>query len=55
MSTPTGDAPDTMECRVCQTDVPAGEFCGLCGDFLTEKPGNGPSLVTTSGVRCRSG
>ena len=45
MSTPTGDAPDTMECRVCQTDVPAGEFCGLCGDFLKEKPGNGPSWL----------
>ena len=45
MSTPTPDAPDTMECRVCQTDVPAGEFCGLCGDFLKEKPGNGPSWL----------
>ncbi len=46
MSTPTGDdSPDTMECRVCQTDVPAGEFCGLCGDFLKEKPGNGPSWL----------
>ena len=34
-----------MECRVCQTDVPAGEFCGLCGDFLTERRGNGPSWL----------
>ena len=34
-----------MECRVCQTDVPAGEFCGLCGDFLTEQRGNGPSWL----------
>ena len=34
-----------MECSVCQTDVPAGEFCGLCGDFLTERRGNGPSWL----------
>jgi hypothetical protein len=39
------DAPATMECRVCRTDVPAGEFCGLCGDFLTERRGNGPSWL----------
>ena len=45
MSTPTEDSPTTMECRVCQTDVPAGEFCGLCGDFLTERRGNGPSWL----------
>ncbi len=42
---PDQDSPAMMECRVCQTDVPAGEFCGLCGDFLTEKPGNGPSWL----------
>ncbi|RDH76160.1 zinc ribbon domain-containing protein [Mycolicibacterium moriokaense] len=34
-----------MYCRVCQTDVPAGEFCGLCGDFLTPQRGNGPSWL----------
>ena len=37
--------PATMECRVCQTDVPAGEFCGLCGDYLTPQRGNGPSWL----------
>src|SRR4051812_7095714 len=42
MSTPIEDSPTTMECRVCQTDVPAGEFCGLCGDHLTERRGTGP-------------
>ncbi len=42
---PDEDAPATMECRVCQTDVPAGEFCGLCGDYLTEQRGNGPSWL----------
>ncbi|OBK72798.1 hypothetical protein A5651_15470 [Mycobacterium sp. 1274761.0] len=31
-----------MQCQVCQTDVPAGQFCGLCGDFLTARKGNGP-------------
>src|SRR6476661_1128172 len=45
MSTPTEDSPTTMECRVCQTEVPAGEFCGLCGDHLTERRGNGPSWL----------
>jgi hypothetical protein len=35
-------APGTMECAVCQTDVPAGEFCGLCGGYLTEHRANGP-------------
>jgi hypothetical protein len=45
MSTPTEDAPAMMECRVCQTDVPAGEYCGLCGDPLTPKRGDGPSWL----------
>ncbi len=46
MSTPPEtNSPDMMECRVCQTEVPAGEFCGLCGDFLKEKRGNGPSWL----------
>ncbi len=47
MSSPeSGDgAPAMMECRVCQTEVPAGEFCGLCGDHLTPKAGSGPSWL----------
>jgi hypothetical protein len=45
MTTPTEDAPAMMECRVCQMDVPAGEYCGLCGDPLTPKPGDGPSWL----------
>ena len=36
------DAVPTMECRVCQTEVPAGAFCGLCGGHLTPEPGDGP-------------
>jgi hypothetical protein len=45
MSSPTADNPTTMECRVCQAEVPAGEFCGLCGDHLVERRGNGPSWL----------
>ncbi|WP_099037085.1 zinc ribbon domain-containing protein [Mycobacterium neglectum] len=36
-------APGMMECPVCQIDVPAGEYCGLCGVPLAEhKSGDGP-------------
>ena len=34
-----------MECRVCQTEVPAGAFCGLCGGHLTPEPGDGPQWL----------
>jgi hypothetical protein len=39
------DSVPTMECRVCQTDVPAGKFCGLCGVHLTPEPGDGPEWL----------
>jgi hypothetical protein len=35
----------TAECRVCQTDVPAGEYCGLCGCHLTPRRGEGPDWL----------
>ncbi|MGA9374974.1 MAG: zinc ribbon domain-containing protein [Mycobacterium sp.] len=36
-------APGMVECKVCQIDVPAGEYCGLCGVPLAEhKRGDGP-------------
>jgi hypothetical protein len=35
----------TTECRVCQTDVPAGEYCGLCGCHLTPRRGEGPDWL----------
>ncbi len=36
-------APGMVECQVCQIDVPAGEYCGLCGVPLAEhKAGDGP-------------
>jgi hypothetical protein len=33
------------ECRICQTDVPAGEYCGLCGCHLTPRAGEGPDWL----------
>ncbi|HYZ69859.1 MAG TPA: zinc ribbon domain-containing protein [Mycobacterium sp.] len=48
MTTPESDAgaevPQT-ECRICKTDVPAGEYCGLCGCHLTPRPGEGPDWL----------
>lgn len=41
----TDDERPTMECAVCQTDVPAGEYCGLCGCHLDEQPGRGPEWL----------
>jgi hypothetical protein len=35
----------TAVCRVCQTDVPAGEYCGLCGCHLTPRRGEGPDWL----------
>ena len=35
----------TTECRVCQVEVPAGEFCVLCGVRLESRPGDGPEWL----------
>ncbi len=35
----------TAECRVCKVDVPAGEYCGLCGCHLTPRPREGPDWL----------
>ena len=43
MSTPEGVP--TMACQVCETDVPAGEFCGYCGTPHAEKRGGGPAWL----------
>jgi hypothetical protein len=48
MSTPpTDDAAEVpqTECRICKTDVPAGEYCGLCGCHLTPRKGEGPDWL----------
>lgn len=45
MTAPTesgSDGVSRVECPVCETDVPAGAFCGLCGGHLTSEPGPGP-------------
>src|ERR1700758_3715553 len=31
-----------VTCRVCDTEVPVGAFCGFCGAVLSPQPGNGP-------------
>lgn len=35
----------TAECRICQVEVPAGEYCGLCGCHLTPRKGEGPDWL----------
>jgi hypothetical protein len=44
-SEPDDPTPGMVECSVCQTDVPEGEFCGLCGDHLTEHRAKGPKWL----------
>src|ERR1700754_4754273 len=39
------DSVPTAECRICQTDVPAGEYCGLCGCHLEPRKGEGPDWL----------
>ena len=39
------DQVPTAVCRICQTDVPAGEYCGLCGCHLTPRKGEGPDWL----------
>jgi hypothetical protein len=34
-----------MTCRVCDTQVPVGAFCGFCGAVLSPQPGNGPDWL----------
>jgi hypothetical protein len=44
MTTPDDSVP-TVECRICETDVPAGEYCGLCGCHLEPRRGEGPDWL----------
>lgn len=49
-------APGMMECQVCQTDVPAGEYCGLCGTPLRDhRSGDGPHWLRASSYSAASG
>lgn len=45
MSTDDDQGVPTAECRVCKVDVPAGEYCGLCGCHLTPRPREGPDWL----------
>lgn len=48
MSTESGEerpARPTVECARCEMAVPAGEFCGWCGDYLDESKAKGPSWL----------
>ncbi len=40
--TEPGDEVPTLECQVCEMDVPAGAFCGYCGGHLASEPKRGP-------------
>jgi len=44
MSTEDDRVP-TAECRVCKVDVPAGNYCGLCGCHLTPRKREGPDWL----------
>jgi hypothetical protein len=41
----TSDQMPMTECRICKTDVPAGDYCGLCGCHLTPRRGEGPDWL----------
>ena len=40
-----GPTPGMVECRVCKTEVPEGEYCGLCGIPLSEHRTDGPGWL----------
>ena len=39
------DGVPTMHCAECDTDVPAGAFCGLCGAHLSPHHGDGRGVL----------
>src|SRR5579859_3573297 len=39
------DGLPTMHCAVCDADVPAGAFCGVCGAHLSPHRGNGRGVL----------
>lgn len=44
-SEPDGPTPGMVECRVCKVEVPAGEYCGLCGLPLSAHDADGPDWL----------
>ena len=49
------DTRPTVECSVCEMDVPEGEFCGWCGSNLTEHKRNGPQWLRIRSFSASSG
>ena len=41
----------TMHCAECDTDVPAGAFCGTCGAHLSASPRGWARRAATGGIR----
>ncbi|KGI68873.1 zinc ribbon domain-containing protein [Mycolicibacterium rufum] len=41
----SAEQPPVTECRICRVDVPAGDFCGLCGCHLTPRKFEGPDWL----------
>jgi len=41
----TDESRPMVECSTCEMDVPAGEFCGWCGDQLDESKRKGPKWL----------
>jgi hypothetical protein len=44
-----------VECRVCKTEVPEGEYCGLCGIPLDEHDAEGPAWLRISAYSASPG
>jgi hypothetical protein len=52
----TGEGtPGMVECRVCKTEVPAGEYCGLCGLPLKDHEAKGPDWLRISAYSASPG
>jgi hypothetical protein len=42
---PTDGSMPMVTCRVCDTEVPLGAYCGFCGASLSRQPGDGPDWL----------
>jgi hypothetical protein len=49
------DAVPTMHCFVCDTDVPAGAFCGTCGAHLSPERGDGRGVLRSTAYAAAPG
>lgn len=47
--------PGMVECRVCKTEVPEGEYCGLCGIPLSEHRADGPGWLRATAYSASPG